>query len=329
MRKIKFIVGTTIAILLVPLFSVPVFAVVAQPSAVTINSVNVFESCLETDDQLYIIYYTITYGTNPTEPANETYLARLMDGTTELGAGVCYAYYDGGYGDGIISIYFSAADVTSKSMTWEAATYSIQLEGNPALVWGGAGTPPKTIVSTFTNWYSPMGGYLVGTILSLATDLESAWTVNLIDTATMGTTFSAYGEDYFSNSIYQLSSLTPTLFSGSTTSVDAPGERTHPTTAAPDYTQWSGTAFDLTDTATALDISVTWLYGTLWFIVMIVVAFITTRVSNSYKPAIPMMIPTCWFGVYLGFFPWQAGAVISALLAIAAVFVLIYKPSYQ
>jgi len=45
----------------------------------TIDSINAYEDCLETDDQLYVIEYTIYYAAPPTETVTEAFIFRLME----------------------------------------------------------------------------------------------------------------------------------------------------------------------------------------------------------------------------------------------------------
>ena len=106
-----------------------------SPDALQINSVYAFQHCLETNDQLYIVEYSIDYDpNNPEENITEAYLGRLIDGVDELKAVAPYAYYDEGYDEGIFAIYFSSSD--SNLPTWEGI-YTMKLEGNPTLTWLG------------------------------------------------------------------------------------------------------------------------------------------------------------------------------------------------
>jgi hypothetical protein len=115
------------------LVATPVYAI-QEADTVNINGVYVYRHCLETGDNLFLIDYTITYTTNPDEGANEAYIFRLMDGAVELGSTTVYAYYDDGYGRGLASIYFTAAEVTALGIVWEDP-YDLQIDGNPTLHW--------------------------------------------------------------------------------------------------------------------------------------------------------------------------------------------------
>lgn len=120
--------GAALCLMASPAYAIP------EADSVNINGVYVYRHCLESDDNLFLVDYTITYGTNPDEGANEAYIFRLMDGAVELGSTSAYAYYDDGYGRGLAAIYFTADEVTSLGITWEDP-YTIQIDGNPTLPW--------------------------------------------------------------------------------------------------------------------------------------------------------------------------------------------------
>ena len=50
----------------------------------SIDSVFVYQHCVQENDQLYLVEYTASYTTNPTETITEAFIGRLMNGTTKL-----------------------------------------------------------------------------------------------------------------------------------------------------------------------------------------------------------------------------------------------------
>lgn len=244
----RLVIPILYALFLYLALSLPALAAIASPDTMTINSVNAYYSLLEDDDQLYLIDYTIDYGANPDENVTEAFLARLMDGDDELGQQAPYSYYDDGYDRGVVSIYFTADDAP----TW-AGDYTVKLEGNPTLDW----VDRPIISSSAINFTlgTDQSGSLAAKVLYLADQLEMAWSVDLIETTGHGSWLTDYGEDYFSNVIYNLSAMCPTIFSGSSTSPEVVDRTTD--RAAGDYlrTRTGGTPLDPTDAANGLGVS--------------------------------------------------------------------------
>lgn len=308
-------------------FVSPVFATIALPTTIAVTQVDVFQGCLEATDQLYFITYTVDYGgSNPATPISDNYLVRLMNGASELRAVAPFAYYDDGYGKGAAAIYFSAADVASKGMTWNNAGYSINLEGNPSVSWTG-GVPPKVTSTVFDNWYASKGGYLSGTILAVASALEITWSVDLVQTTGNGTTLTTYGEDYFTNVIPNLAQMAPDIFEGSGSQAPIPGNRTHTQTYLTQLkNMWVGTHFDFSSGAPMLGIPASFIGAGLWLVFMGLIMYIITRACGNYRPAVPVMIPMVIFGGVLGFLSLLVAIVMTAIFGVITFFTLFYKP---
>jgi len=190
-------------------------AQVASPDTIQIDRVEAYRSVIEAGDQLYLCSYEIEYGSNPADAIDQTYLFRLMNSGTELMAATAYPYQDSGYDVGVVGIYFSSAEVSYLGMGWGDATgYSLQLVGNPTVIWA-AGTPPQVNYPTFDLWYNDgaSSDRLTLRLRVMAQLIENDWgTVNLIEGPAGEQTFTEYGEEYFTNSIPNLKVACPKLF---------------------------------------------------------------------------------------------------------------------
>lgn len=327
-RQILIRVSVTLFLALLLLLAVvtPVYATVDDPSAISVDSVFVYQHCLEEDDQLYLVEYTITYGTNPDENATEAYLFRLMNGTTELGNVAPYAYYDEGYGYGIAAIYFYAADAPA----WEGS-YTMKFEGNPTLTWTD-GTPPVTSVSTFNSWSSSPGisttqNELAARILYLADLLELDWGVNMIDTAATGSYLSDYGVAYFTNVIESVQTMAPGAFAGSSTAPDWETKEVDTTYADSRADSVEDTPLDLTDLADAFGISRLWASTVLYILGAGVMVYFALAPTGSFRPLILLSAPLIVAGGYMGMLPLLFTVLAGVGAFILSLFLLFYHPS--
>ena len=188
---------------------------VADPDTMTLDRVEVYESVIEENDQLYIIVYTVDYTVNPTDGIDDNFLFRLMNSGTEIMSATAYPYYEQGYDKGVVGMYFSASDVSSLSLGFGDTTgYSMQLVGNPLVTWA-SGTPPETNKNTFDLWYDGDGpsDRLAIRMRVIANDLENTWTgIDLIEGTAGERTLTADGEEYFTNSIPNLKIACPKIF---------------------------------------------------------------------------------------------------------------------
>lgn len=304
-----------------------------DPDGLTIDSVYAYRHCLEAGDQLYVVEYTIDYSIsgNPAENATQTYLVRLMDGTTELGSVAPYAYFDDGYGKGYVALYFSAVDALTKGMISWPDTYTMRLEGNPMLTWSG-GAPTVTSTSSFDSWSSSSGvsatrNELTARVLYMADQLEQNWGINMIDTSSAGSYLATYGENYFTNVIPGLQQMAPGAFAGSMLNPDW-SKKTYSQDYAQDLADNAvGTPFDLSSIATALGLSTMWLSSILFIVVAGVVIYAICRWSNSTKPALVLSIPFVIIGALLGLIPLIIAIAFGLCALVVTAFALFYHPS--
>ena len=323
--KGRLIIGVIIALMTISAWVIPVYAIDSPDVSFSIDSVFVYQHCVQENDQLYLVEYTASYTTNPTETITEAFIGRLMNGTTELGNVTPYAYYDTGYGQGIFAIYFSAADAP----TWNGA-YTMKFEGNPTLTW--TGSIPMTSVSTFDSWSASTGtestqNELTSRILYLADQLEQAWSVNMIESSGAGSYLSTYGEAYFTSVISNLRAMAPGVFAGSSQQPVLPTKTYTQAYSANLSSRVTGTPLDLSPVATLLGISTNWLGGLVFFIfASVVVALVCIR-SGTNRPVIIMLVPMLIFGTLIGMLKLDV-IIIGAFGALALIaFALFYHPS--
>lgn len=307
-RKLAITLLYTIA--LFALAAVPVIAGLPSPDNDPdfFQSVNAYENVLETGDQLYLIYYNIDYtitGT-PSTPANEAWIIRHINSDNSTNAGVVpYAYVTSGYGYGLASIYFSASDAPA----W-GGNYSMQITGNPALIWASGDPPSTTMPRTSFSEYS--GGTTAETKAAISTRLQviaaelgESWgpTYDLIQVVGGSNKFTSQGEFYFSNVILNLTNITPDLFLSLSES-PVFGERTFSYTYSDNLSnQLIGTDWDFTSLATTFGTSRMWVSGLFWTLAVVYIIYRTIRKAKGYQHAFLLFYLMLPFGARLGYIP--------------------------
>lgn len=321
---LKSIFWLMVLLIVVVLPATPALAI-ADPDTLSLDSVYVYRHCLENNDQLYLGEYTCDYSSNPAENITQAFICRLMNGSTELGAVAPYTYFDDGYDQGIFAIYFSSADAPSWS-----GSYTMKIEGNPALSWSG--DPPSASTSTFDSWSSSTSiaetqNELASRILYLADKLELAWSVNLIETEGGASYLASAGETYFVNSIEFLQLMAPGAFSGLQIDPDWETRDFSQTYANQLANSVTSTPLDVGDVGDDFGISQMWTSSILYMVGAGVALFFVARWTGSLKPVSLLLIPIIVVGALIGMIPLVA-AVITGFLAVAiTVFVLFYSPS--
>lgn len=192
---------------------------IADPDSMSVQ-VAAFQNLAESGDMLFAVPYVLFYSSPPTERASQAFLGRLFDGTDELISTVPYAYVNGGYDLGLMSVYFTAAEVTNLGITWEDPAYEFRIQGNPNVF----ATPPivtsPSIVWTTSlfSGSSALATYLFAAAIILEANWDAYTDPDIILTAVVGDAkvLTAEGEDYFQNVIPSLRQLAPKLFSSKT-----------------------------------------------------------------------------------------------------------------
>lgn len=209
--KKQLIISTALAMLLLLCHSSPVLAD-DDPDSVSISDIGVYRHLIEDDDWLGVVPYSIPYTVLPDQNIDDLYIFRLLnsDNSSQIGTILAYPYDDGGYGDGMVSFYFTAATAPS----WDTV-YIVQVEQNPVYF----DTPQEW------TFYLPVSAYESATtqagqqaalqtkVIGLAQDLTVSWGVALLTEGEITTVLSTYGEAYFRNAILGLQTMCPNLFS--------------------------------------------------------------------------------------------------------------------
>lgn len=313
-------------------FALPVsvaLAIDAPDVTFQISVVDVYggtSGILSANDQLYIIYYTVDYTTTPSQPINQTFLARLVNGSNDYAQAQPYPYFSNGYNQGIISIYLS-----SGAPAW-GGPHTIRLEGNPALSWSGS-TPLTTWTLTSDNW--TLGASTLANKLNIenrikvvAQSLEYAWNVDLIaDYADGSKRLTTNGVDYFTNAIPNLYSMAPGVF---------PTGITVPTVVTRSYTQsmadttegrLSGTSIDNYFNQRPFGLSPLLAKIIVLFLIIGCIAWGVTITTGETKPAIFVSIPAFLAGIWLGFGPLVFAALIAMFIMLGVAYVLLFRTS--
>lgn len=205
------VLAAAAAILMILFFAAtPALADTADPDDVNMEDIEVYTYIYEEGDFIVIAPYTISYPTPPSVGIDDTFIFRLIsDNGTELGAVLAYPYANDGYGDGIVSFYFS----TDNAPEWEGS-YHIRIEENPSAF----DTPTywdfpinSSAYSSFTTQEQNREALRLK-IIDLAESFSTSWGIDLTDTTDTGTVLSSYGESYFRLSIWGLQNLCPALF---------------------------------------------------------------------------------------------------------------------
>lgn len=183
-----------------------VLAAQAQPTDLELQEITVFENTREENDQCWMIKYFVDFDTLPDETVADLFLFRLLDtDDSEIASTTAYPYYSRGYELGIVSFYFEAADAP----TWESGL-TVQFTGNPLVDWTGG--PPVVETSSIT-WHTgesaDMQQLAAAHIITLASDLEAAWDVEMITSTSGVTILSDTGLAYFLNVISYLRGIAP------------------------------------------------------------------------------------------------------------------------
>ena len=206
-------------------FPAPVLAIKEPVTPPSINAAYVYQDCLESGDRGVLVDYYLDYAVSPNETATEAYIASFIDtdNITQLKSSAPYTFQDGGYGRGLIWIYFSAAEAAAYNLnSANVSAYRIWIMGNPTLSWtdslGNPTAPPKTIAS-IDQWNTTgvTATLLALRVLYYADQLELNWSQDLIGETAIGSRLTTLGSGYFTNVIPNLRLIAPACFSDTET----------------------------------------------------------------------------------------------------------------
>lgn len=227
-----------IALVLLLGVATPVMAM-AEPDDVSLDDIQIFTNLINTGDFLAIVPYSIPFTTIPDDDISKTFIFRLLspDGSTENGTALAYPKYDKGYGDGVVSFYFTSG------MTW-GEEYIFRVQENPAYYPSPQYWDFVIGDSNYTS-DSDQQAALKAKIVDSATYLSPIFEYNLLSTSESGqTVLSLYGELYYLFAIPGLQSMCPDLFQVQLESPDYT-KRTWSTTLADSLkTKYAGTIIE-------------------------------------------------------------------------------------
>lgn len=319
MKKFIEVIPIIVLLSLLPI-QVVYASTIAPPTSLQIYpaSVTAYKDLIKTGDVLILAKYNITYATTPVQTATEAYIVKLLDVTGKIvGATSPFNYYNKGYGDGVVSLYFESG------VTW-GGNYSLYLEGNPLLTWTGAGRPITS--SSITTW-EVNKALIENQIIRLADELEVSWQINLLDQTAAGPKLSAYGEAYFTNVIQNLRLIAPNVFRAI---VGVPVYREKKATM--EYAHQLSKIWDTTEYKEHLDtlanffgLSTGMFTGIFWMLLTIWVMIATTIAVGSAKPVLPLSILMLMLGNLLGFL----SLLVTITLAVGATLLLGYVFFYR
>lgn len=225
-KKLQYCVSALIALLLA-LSPIEAFALNLPDSLTFVTGtqpkIQVFRHLIDTNDWLLVAHYDIDY-TNPADqpiqPATQTFLLRVMNGSTQLAFNVPFAYHDNGYGKGLISIYLTGATFVAQGMTWGAA-YTVRLEENPGVFSTSAPTiytltsTDYDTASTQAEAKTNLGNFLLGQADSFTVpwSLTTPLTTNTPLGEVLTSTGTPNGESYLVGVIPGLRKMAGQIFS--------------------------------------------------------------------------------------------------------------------
>ena len=304
-----------------------VFAI-ADPDAIIVNTAWAYDGVLETGDLLLVVDYNVDYASLPTEIIAEAFFARFLVGGSQVNSVETVPFNDRGWGSGIFSFYWSAAEKAADSIEFEntnSESYQIVVQGKPSIF----ADPPK-IVATGIDWRDNTNteASLRADVETLAEALEndSAWVANNVDLLTRlagEVALATSGEDYFGRAIPNLSGMIPDMFSTSRQPVQFL-ERDHGSSTQDGLDGfWAGSPVDTFFDSAAADLRIgkSVLTSLTAFVAMAVIAFIVgAKTSNQQWGLITMPFT---LGIFMAW-TWIPMAV-GGLAVFVAVLLLAYS----
>jgi len=300
------------------------YAAIATPDIYNVDETQFYQSVLETGDQYCFVTFDLDYtGANPSERADEAWIFRLMEDGVEVAAVTPNPLYDDGYASGLVSFYLTPAE----AVTWGSANVSIIMTGNPMLSWAD-GSPPVATDNIVDLW-STTPANITPRIRVIATDLEAAWGLDLIDLIQGEQILTSTGEEYFESVIDDLRAIAPALFDASTVTPEY-DERTYTQAAATTAeNRWVGDSLlDLTAVANVFGISRLWMTSIMYIVGCAVgMIIIITRVPTVARAGFFLVGVMLVFGSFQGFMTYEIGIFAGVLGVLAIIFAWFYRPT--
>lgn len=275
----------------------PTFASIPQPTILEIQEIEAYENSREEGDQLYIVKYYIAI--NATYNADDLFIFRLLDeNDDELAHVTPYPFNNYGYGLGVVAFYLDADEAPD----WQDSL-SVQVIGNPLVDW--AGDPPTTS-SSLINWHTDTTGEIQQLVsievMSLASELERSWNVEMTTTTQGVTILSDTGASYFLRVVPYLATVAPYVLGQYTFEPDYPVDEKPP---SDDYatsleTAIEGTIFDLSGPARSMGISRGALTASIYY-AFVIGLFVMLIVKKGLKKGMMLLLwPFVIAGAFIG-----------------------------
>jgi hypothetical protein len=327
--KIK--IGITLGIIAILFFATPVFATAQPDTTPTLSNIKANRNLLVDGDALIYGEYYLPYAVPPDEPADDTYIFRLMNGATELGAISPYVYFDRGYNHGVFAFYLETGDWDLVIPTW-----TIRISQSPPYFavpdsWDFA--IPSTSYTSNTTQEDNQTELSIN-VISMAERLEVYFpTYSLLEDSPGGTVLSSpTGETYFRGAIYGIQAMGPVLFLVQVSEIDTDAHAW--TTAEFDAysAQYADTwvADDMTATANQWGMTPGAIMALIFAFPVCIGAIVLTRIKyRRTEPGIILafvVIITC---AVMGWFPMALFATIFQLCAIYIAYVWWSTRSHQ
>ena len=305
----------------------PVLAAVEQPTSLTITEVEAYENVRETGDQLYLVTYYITQ--NSTYDVDQLYIFRLLDSDgDDITSTTAYAYYNQGYGTGIVAFYLDADEAPA----WQYGVLGVQICGNPLVDWDGA-TPETTmtIIIWHTDTITEQNAAVSEKIMSLAMELELLWGVDLTTTTQGVTMLNETGAAYFLRVVPYLGEVAPYVLGEYTFLPDYPEGK--PELGVPYKTDFAdeleegifGTIFDLRGPARSLGVSRGALTAGIYY-VFVAIFFVLLISKRGLKKGMMLLLwPFIIGGAFIGV-PLVV-TIVGGFLCLGAMVWVFYKSS--
>lgn len=297
----------------------------AQADSLDIEAVYGFRHLAETDDMLILVHYDIEYSSIPDEPANDTYLFRLMNGTTEIGRVLPYPYgsYQG-YNEGVVGFYYSAADAPTYGQSYE-----VVLQGNPA-VFHNAETWKTTYTMLAANWSTyttedQNRALLRLKVAEIANSLEIDWSTTLLTIGQTGESLNATGEAYFIQAVLGLRTMCPSCFAINTAGPEFSDRTWNRTYDKSLRTTLAGTPMEDAIKVFQRNANMSWMAagGFLLMIAFAIVVFAAVRAGGTASDGFICGIPVILAGVRCGVIP-MADYAIFALIGVMVTGYVLY-----
>lgn len=275
------------------------------------------------------VHYNIDYSITgePAETARDLFLVRLLDGATQLGVTRPYPYYNDGYDQGIVALYWSAATAPD----W-GDEYTVRIQGTPA-AWG---SPPVTNFTLGSASYSNVSGptanrqALYDWFVTAIEALEANWSVSLLDHTESGAILNATGQSYLTAAITGLSALCPQLFWVQETSMDT-GARSWGTGQADLYAArydgtWVGNAMIAAGSLFGVSPQ---LVGSILFVLVpfILIMVLSERKFFTSTPALIALPLLMAMGALMGFFSMAFFAIAVICFVLFLGYILFFRTS--